>query len=296
MTPGSRSGSLTEQARFVFQGTVKKVKATTLKSVPASDRTIIVRVDRVIQSPEALSDYAGHDVTVQMAPGEKVRPGETLIFYTTGWIFGDSLAVQSVGHEEATAPRVAAMSAHPEDPVSSLHAHAAVTQALRADLIVTGRVSSVRVPAVEAAARAKAQAGSGTAERISEHAPMWQEAVIDVDETHKGRERRRQVVVRFPSSTDVRWYRAPKFHAGQEGIFLLHKQQVPAAAAKTARLAGLKASEYTALDPEDFQPLEQLPQIRLAASASATRRRSARPARLASRTRPKARPRGKRGR
>jgi hypothetical protein len=295
MTPGSRSGSLIEQARFVFQGTVKKVKATTLKSVPASDRTIIVRVDRVIQSPEALSDYAGHDVTVQMAPGEKVRPGETLIFYTTGWIFGDSLAVQSVGHEEATAPRVAAMSAHPEDPVRTLHATAAMAQAARADLVVTGRVSSVRVPA-GARARAKALAGGTTTERISEHAPMWQEAVIDVDETHKGRERRRQVVVRFPSSTDVRWYRAPKFHAGQEGIFLLHKQQVPAAAAKTASLAGLKASEYTALDPEDFQPLEQLPQIRLAASASATRRRPSRPARMASRTRPKARPSGKRGR
>jgi hypothetical protein len=215
MTPGSRSGSLIEQARFVFQGTVKKVKATTLKSVPASDRTIIVRVDRVIQSPEALSDYAGHDVTVQMAPGEKVRPGETLIFYTTGWIFGDSLAVQSVGHEEATAPRVAAMSAHPEDPVRTLHATAAMAQAARADLVVTGRVSSVRVPA-GAKARAKALAGGTTTERISEHAPMWQEAVIDVDETHKGRERRRQVVVRFPSSTDVRWYRAPKFHAGQE--------------------------------------------------------------------------------
>ncbi len=275
MAPTSLSRSLVEQARFVFQGTVKKVKATTLKSVPASARTIVARVDRVIRSPEALSDYAGHEITVQLAPGESARPGQTLVFYATGWIFGDSMAVQSIGHEEATPPRVAAMGAHPEDPVSSLHAHAAVTQALRADLIVTGRVSSVRVPAVEAAARAKAQAGSGTAERISEHAPMWQEAVIDVDETHKGRERRKQVVVRFPNSTDVRWYHAPKFHAGQEGIFLLHKQQVPAAKAKAASFAALKTPEYTALDPSDFQPLEQLSQIRLAASTSATRRPAA---------------------
>jgi hypothetical protein len=297
MTPASRSGSPVELARFVFQGTVKNVKATTLKSVPASDRTIVARIDRVIQSPEALSDYAGHDVTVQMAPRENVRPGQTLIFYTTGWIFGDSLAVQSIGHEDATTSRVAAMSAHPEDPVRTLHATAAMAQAARADLIVTGRVRSVRVPAPEPRARAKALAGGGTTERISEHAPMWQEAVIDVDETHKGRERRKQVVVRFPSSTDVRWYRAPKFHAGQEGIFLLHKQQIPAAAAKAASLAALKAPEYTALDPSDVQPLEQLPQIQLAASASATRRRSAPRTRTAApRTRPRARLRGKRGR
>ena len=296
MTPASRTRSRIEQARFVFQGTVKNVKATTLKSVPASTRTIVARVDRVIQSPEVLSDYAGHDITVQLAPGEVVRPGQTLIFYTTGWIFGDSIAVQSIGHEEATTPRVAAMSAHTEDPVSSLHAHEAVAQALRADLIVTGRVSSVRVAAAEARARAKAQAGGGTTERISEHAPMWQEAVIDVDETHKGRERRKQVVVRFPSSTDVRWYHAPKFQAGQEGVFLLHKQQISAATAKAASLAGLKAPEYTALDPSDVQPLERLPQIRLAASTSATRRPAPRARTAAPRTRRKTRTRGRRSR
>ena len=122
MRSASRSGALASQARFVFQGTVKKVRATTLKSVPATARTIVARVDRVIQSPETLSGYAGHDITVNLAPGERVRPGQTLIFHTTGWIFGDSLAVQSLGHAEATTSKVAAAAAHPEDPVRSLHA------------------------------------------------------------------------------------------------------------------------------------------------------------------------------
>jgi hypothetical protein len=292
MTPASRAGALTSQARFVFQGTVKNVRATTLKSVPATARTIVTRVDRVIQSSETLSGYAGHDITVQLALGERVRAGQTLIFYTTGWIFGDSLAVQSLGHEEATTTKVAGAAAHPEDPVRSLHAREAMTQVSRADLIVTGRVSSVRVPAAEV--RARAIATGGTTERISEHAPMWQEAVVDVDETHKGRERRKQVIVRFPSSTDVRWYHAPKFQAGQEGVFLLHKQQIPATKAKAASFTALKADEYTALNPGDFQPLEQLPQIRLAASAAPSRRRPA--LRTARPTRSKARRRSKRGR
>jgi hypothetical protein len=293
MRPASRSGALASQARFVFQGTVKKVRATTLKSVPATARTIVVRVDRVIQSPETLSGYAGHDVTVNLAAGERVRPGQALIFHTTGWIFGDSLAVQSLGHEEATTPKVAAAAAHPDDPVRSLHARDAMTQAASADLIVTGRVSSVRVPAAEVQARAKAS--GGTTERISEHAPIWQEAVINVDETHKGRERRKQVVVRFPSSTDVRWYHAPKFQAGQEGVFLLHKQQIPATRTKAASATPLKAEEYTALHPGDFQPLERLPQIRLMASAPAPRRRSRAP-RTARPARSKARRRSKGGR
>src|SRR5262249_32020775 len=168
MAPASRSGALTAQAQFVFQGTVKSVRATTLKSVPASARTIVARVDRVIQSPETLSGYSGHDVTVQLGSDERVRQGQTLIFHTTGWIFGESVAVRSLGHEEATPSKVAAAAAHPEDPVRSLQAREAMTQASRADLIVTGRVRSVRVPAAEAQARATGMASGRTTERISE--------------------------------------------------------------------------------------------------------------------------------
>jgi hypothetical protein len=286
MTPKARSGQLRDEAKFVFQGTVKKVKASGLTGVPVSDRTVVVRADRVIQAPEALSDYAGHDITVLLAPGERVKPGQTLIFYTNGWIFGEGVAVQSVGHEEATTPKVAALSSHPEEPARSLQTREGLAQADRADLIVTGRVEAVRLPAAESTARAKALASGRTSERISEHAPMWQEAVIAVDEVHKGSGAKKQVVIRFPSSTDVRWYRAPKFHAGQEGVFMLHKQQVGGAQAK-AMGAALKAEEYTALHPEDFQTLDQLPRIKLAAGAKAPRGTSARPPRPKAQRRPR---------
>jgi len=287
MTPKPRARQLADEAKFVFQGSVKKVKASTLKGVPKSDRTVVVRVDRVIQAPEALSDHAGRDVTVLLAPGEKVDPGQTLIFYTNGWIFGEGVAVQSIGHETATTPKVAALSNHPDEPVRSLRTREALAQADRADLIVTGRVAAVRLPAAEANARAKGMASGCTSERISEHAPLWQEAVIAVDEVHKGGRARKQVVVRFPSSSDVRWYQAPKFHAGQEGVFLLHKQQAGGARAK-AMGAPLTGEQYTALHPGDFQPLDQLPQIRLAAGARAPRRaaRSV-PLRRARRRRPR---------
>jgi hypothetical protein len=268
MPAPSAPAPLADQAKFVFQGTVKAAKAATLKQVPVSDRTLVVRVDRVIHSPDALSDYAGQDVTVQLASGEgKLQPGQTVIFYTNGWIFGESLAVQSLGHEPATPSAAAALSSHPQDPVRSLQAREALSQAASADLIVTGRVSAVRLPVEEAQARATAMASGRTTERISEHAPQWHEAVIDVDQVHKGSHAGKQLVVRFPSSTDVRWYKAPKFRTGQEGVFLLHKEQIPAAAQATAAAGGVGPSEYTALDPSDFQPLEELPRIKLAAQA-----------------------------
>ena len=82
MAAKSRSEELAERAQFVFQGTIKQVRATTLREVPVSAHTIVGRIDRVIHAPEALSDSAGQDVTVQLAPGERVEAGQMLIFYT----------------------------------------------------------------------------------------------------------------------------------------------------------------------------------------------------------------------
>ena len=263
MSPETRAEDPRDHAKFVFQGTVRKLRASALEQVPASDRTVVVRVDRVIHAPESLSDCAGQDVTVRLAEGETVKSRESVIFHAHGWIFAEGIAVQSVGHDAATKRAVAALSHHPRDPVRSLHAREALEQAARADLIVTGRVSAVRVPAETARARPPRVASGHAVERISEHAPLWREAVIDVDEVHKGRNPGPQVVVRFPKSGDVRWHRAPKFRKGQQGVFMLHKEQLARGAAAAGASSG--PDHYTALHAADVQPLEELPRIKRAA-------------------------------
>src|SRR5436305_10807027 len=87
------------QARFIFRGTVQRVGAATMESVPVNNRTAIVRVDQIIQAPEPFSEYAGRDITVQLSGQGKVKEGQQLIFYTNGWLYGDSIAVQSLGQE-----------------------------------------------------------------------------------------------------------------------------------------------------------------------------------------------------
>ena len=41
------------QANFIFQGTIQKLKAAAMENVPVDDRTAVVRVDQVIESPKA---------------------------------------------------------------------------------------------------------------------------------------------------------------------------------------------------------------------------------------------------
>ena len=59
----------------------------------------------------------------------------------------------------------------------------------------------------------------------------------------------------FANSTDVRWYRAPKVTASQGGVWSLH--------ATEGDLRSL--APFQILHPEDFQPTQQLDELRRSA-------------------------------
>src|SRR5262245_34729211 len=88
-----------DSASFVFQGKVTKTKSSNVKAVARSDRTAVVTIENVVRAPGALASFSGRDVTVQLAQDEDVKQGQRAIFYTNGSVFGENLAVQSVGHE-----------------------------------------------------------------------------------------------------------------------------------------------------------------------------------------------------
>lgn len=257
----------TQQARFVFKGTVVKLKSAAMPGVPTTERTAVVRVDEIIQAPEALRDTVGQNITVQMGGRKTVKRGDQAVFYANGWLFGEGIAVQSIDHHAAAKMPLALAAAVGGDPVEKLAQQDAQVRFEGADVVLSGRVKSVSLPA-EAAAGFKmaATAGETTISKpISEHDPLIQEAEIEVDAVHKGSHSAKTAKVRFPNSRDVKWYKAPKFRAGQEGIFMLHKGETKKAPQRAA--AGMLAAaavstevsddSYTALHPADFQPAEQ---------------------------------------
>jgi hypothetical protein len=264
-----------QQARFVFRGTVQKLSASTIPDAKGAQRSAIVRVDEVIRAPEALSEYAGHDITVDLAGRQTLKAGQQAMFYSSGWIFGDSIAVQATDHPLLEAAHVT-MAAIAGNPVANLADHDAKSQFDRAQVVVSGQVVAVNLPAGQARAAVLA-AGAGPTERFSEHDPLWRDAVIDVHAVHKGRHGAKRAVVRFPASNDVMWHQAPKFQAGQEGFFMLHRGEPMAPARqKFAAAAAGGAGAYTCLHPADFQPFDHPGGVRTlieAATTAGTRRR-----------------------
>jgi hypothetical protein len=255
--------SPTDTAPFVFRGTVQQTGAVTMSHLD-SEGAATVKVDEVIQAPDLLRRIAGQTITVY---GEAtLKPGQRATFFTDGLIFGESIAVHAkeVQPLEGAEPAGAGveLGAAPENPVDNLHAQRAQERFDAADLVVTGKVTSIHAaepPPGIAAAAAGLGVEQGPSTRISEHEPLWNDAVIEVNEVHKGEAPEGQVVIRFPSSTDVKWFRAPKFQPGQEGVFMLHKDEPKAAGAgvAAAAVAVEGAEAYTALDPADFHPADQ---------------------------------------
>jgi hypothetical protein len=268
-----------DEARFVFQGTVQTPGAATLAAVSDKTGSAIVLVERIVRAPDPVIDFAGRRITVHASDGRTFHAGEQGIFYTNVWLLGESLAVELLDFEplqagaSATGAAATAAAAPHEDAVANFKRHELKKRVESADVVVSGRVTAVRslddsgAPATAAAA---AEASSGpTTTRISEHEPNWQEAIVEVGQVHKGSHAARTAVVRFPASTDIRWYRAPKLAPGQEGLFVLHGGDRPSAVAAGAALAAPATGTpyYTVLDAADVQPMERAPQVAAIAAA-----------------------------
>jgi hypothetical protein len=245
------TGSLEEpvsQSDVVFTGTVEETGATTMAAVDATDSTAVVRVDALVRAPAAFAGLEGQRITVLLRAPGSVQQGEQATFFVTAALFGESIAVQEIDHTPATA--AAELAPQVTETVDRLRDADVRNRVSDADLVVTGRVAQVR------SAPEFATAAPGLPGPMSEHDPKWMEAVLDVESVLKGAVPQTPAVLMFPGSIDALWVNAPKFHAGQEGTWLLHTEQVPEAA------AAVFPSVYTALDPGDVLPKDQTERIR----------------------------------
>jgi len=224
-------------SRFVFAGTVEKTAASNVDLLPASEATIVVRVDAVIDIPASVSATAGTLVTVELARPGSARAGERAIFFANGRLYSDHLAVRELarrtddGGYDGLRADVAMVRIKVADEAFSARLAAAPA-------VVTGRVVDTR-PVL-----AREETGGG------EHEAQWWRATVAVEEALKGAPGR-SVTVYFAASGDELWLHSPKLTAGETAIFLL----------QPALSAALPAGAYAVVSPLDVQPATQLDRV-----------------------------------
>ncbi len=241
---------------IVLIGRVVKLGEVSFADVPRSPRTMVVRVDEVLEKPAAVSLGKGDTVTVEVKEPLQFRAGDLVTFCAKGWIFGEGVAVQEVGHEISLASEAGARRTTREKLAQvrkELRDAELRSRIQRADIVVVGRVTSIRRVAMRTV-------GEQPNVLVSEHDPDWQEAIVQVESDIKGAGDGQEIVIRFPGSLDVAWFGFPKFKAGEEGTFFLQKDHL-SGLAKTI-LAGAEVNAYIAESRQDVLAESEAPRVR----------------------------------
>jgi hypothetical protein len=236
-------------ATFVFIGLVRRPGASAMPEAPASKRTAVVEIERVLLAPPTFADVTG-EVTVFFPERAPPDAGERLLFRCVGWIYGSGLALRALATSPAAAADDALRTA-PADPAEAFETQELRMRLQGADLVVGGHVSDVRsVP-------------PRSSKPPSEHDPDWHEALVQVESVLKGAAPSGDLVVYFPLSRDVLWARSPEFRAGQRGLWLLRSLSASGLSPEDAEgLAARARQSFVALDPLDFRPISELPRVR----------------------------------
>jgi hypothetical protein len=256
----SNQRDLIRRSSIIFEGAVTQNATGAMEGQPVSRDFSLVRVDRIIEKPDAVSLKPGDMVAVRLVDAASLQVGAQAVFYTNGRIFGERLAVEEVGHEDINAQRslgVTTSSTSGQSDPGQLRRQIAQeelqTRIQAAPVVVVGRVTEVRTPSVRTLSL-------GAGAPVSEHDPNWREATVQVQDAIKGASTGEELVVRFPASEDVLWFDKPKLQVGESGTFILQPDTV--SGAPRALRAGVDVPAYTLERKEDVLPANEGQRVR----------------------------------
>lgn len=243
---------LLASSALVFTGTVSEVGTSSVPGIPVDARTVVIRAGEVLRCPPGVGLQAGSHITVQLSPDlPPLQPGAQAAFFTSGWVYGESLAVIETGRMpvDQAAARTATLAGRPEPAtlveaaIAELAQDEVLEHARTADAIVRGRVVLLAEVPDPAPPR--------------EHDPDWWIATLAVDLVEKGEVPGLtggvgSVRVLYANSLDVHWRHSPKPKASQAGLWLLHRTSGEAEA----------LAPFQIVHPLDLQPSVQLDFLR----------------------------------
>lgn len=242
--PDRMIAEFARKAQFVAAGVFGSAGAKTMDLGTDVPNAGVFKVEEILHGPRVLDGFKGKEITVLFNDLRSVRTGESSVLFATSWQYGQSLAVIEVGRVEDR--ERSAMRKEIDAAYEGLADERLAQRIALAQLVITGKVKKTRAASEEIRKRMP----------ITEHAPDWWEADIEIASVEKGRHEGDDITIFFPNSVDVAWSQSPKFKPGQEGLWILQRDQ------KERGWPIMRVSGWTALDPLDFHPPSGVPRVR----------------------------------
>jgi hypothetical protein len=251
---------LVDESALVFTGKMQQL-GSNVDSLNEKDGAMIVKVEEVKSSrPGALEKFGSLTnttltVVADLLLGiEPPQQDTTVVFFVNPLMYERNIAVSALAISEVPGKSdffqrlSTAVQRKEERPLKNAVASS--------DRIVIGTVKEIRaLPEAESSQLGLFADGRDIR---SEHSPRWKEALIQVQSVLKGEPDEKMVIVVFPSTDDRMWIDSPKFSVGQDGIWLLHDNEVAKPEVKILlapqKFRGHETKAYTTLNPEDFLP------------------------------------------
>jgi hypothetical protein len=230
---------LVDEAGFIFVGKViRHGESDPERAFERASQIVIVEVQEILRSTDVLRGLVGTEVIVVSQNAAAVTDGDVGVFFTNCVSLGDQVLLREVAYRKVSPESVHeitnSVTAVDQRPLSEL--------VVRADIICTGQVASVK-------------ALDRPFPPSSEHDADWSIAGVSVESVLKGSTSKKTIEVLFASSKDIVWFKSPKLHEGDSGVFILQTREEREAPAELA------PTVYQATDPLSFVPDEQLADV-----------------------------------
>jgi hypothetical protein len=265
-----------DDSTLIFKGTIVSLDSN-VDSIEESDNPVTVRVDDVklatSQAQKNFGSLVGKELTAIWDPTAKGAMqrsvGFSAVFFVNPLLYEKNIAVTTVAVGDNQT--VKNLPKRLGDAIEQKKQEPLKTALNGADRVVIGDIREKIRPLPEEKLEKLRSLANGY-DLYSEHSPRWRGAVIHVRSVLKGnrqapKQGEETLLVIFPSTEDLMWANSPKFEQNQSGIWLLHSMtQLSEEQAKILltpeQFHGQPIRAYTALQPEDFQPLNNEKLIR----------------------------------
>ncbi|MCX6249854.1 MAG: hypothetical protein NTX61_03785 [Bacteroidetes bacterium] len=237
----SNMDGLFQNSDFIFQGKILKMNETNFPGIQKSEKTLIVKVTKIIQSSKDYEDFVNNDVTVVLPDDKKysLQEGSEYIYFTKIWLIGKTLATK-VNEVETSIQNFEQVKNNLTLYQEKTHQDTLKKRVTNANVVALGKILEVK------------DAEDKRPPNESEHNPTYRIATLQIEELLKGDIKEKRIDFFFSDSYDIRWYKSPKFKVDDQGVFLL---------SRVAEIKGIK-NPLLLTDPLDKRDRSDLELIR----------------------------------